>query len=498
MKAEYLLGIDHGGSVSKVALFDTEGHEIAVSFRSVELIQNFQGWSERDANQMWTDTCEMIREIISKSGINSSQILAVGCTGHGNGLYLVDNTGDLVRNAINSSDYRAQSYIDRWKACRVDQLSLPLTAQCLWPGQPNALIAWLIDHEPETIEKARWILMAKDFIRMKLTGKFHAEITDMSGTSLINVIDGKYDNKVLEIFGLEKIGHMLPPLIGSADVAGYITSEASISTGLKEGTPVAGGMFDIDACALASGIVDENQMSLVAGTWGNNQYISKTPLVDKDLFMTSLYSIPCWYLMLERSPTSVSNLEWFIKTFLSNEKEEMGDRFFHWMDAQVSAATPGTANVIFLPFIHGCNEKPTLKACFYGMDGNTNRSMLIRSVYEGIVFAHKHHIDRLLKFRDRPTVIRCTGGATNSAVWMQLFADIIGIPMEIPEGTQLGALGAAMAAGACCGVYNGFPEAVRNMIRIRQRFEPNPDQFAMYEKKYLTYKNFIQKIKNIL
>src|SRR5680860_616038 len=106
----YLLGIDHGGSVSKVGLFDAEGHEIAVAFRYVDLIQPFQGWNERDANQMWIDTSEMIQEIISKSGVNPSEILAVACTGHGNGLYLVDELGNPVRNAINSSDYRAQQY----------------------------------------------------------------------------------------------------------------------------------------------------------------------------------------------------------------------------------------------------------------------------------------------------------------------------------------------------------------------------------------------------
>lgn len=488
----YLLGIDHGGSVSKVALFDTQGKEIAVAFRFVELIQLYQGWSERDANQMWRDTCEMIREVIDKSGIDSTHILGVGCTGHGNGLYLVDGNGTPVRNAINSADYRAQKYIDHWKAEGVDAIALPLTAQCLWPGQPNALMAWLRDHESETIQNSRWILMAKDYIRMKLTGEFLAEISDMSGTSLMNVISGRYDHRVLEIFGLEQINSLLPPLIHSSDLAGHINREAALLTGLKEGTPVAGGMFDIDACALASGLTDENQMSLVAGTWGNNQYISHTPLVDKELFMTSCYSIPGWYLMLEGSPTSVSNLEWFIKTFLSREKEEMGDLFFDWMDEQMALVAPESSNILFLPFLYGCNQKANLKACFYGFEGTDSRSGMIRAVYEGIVFSHRYHVDRLLKFRNKPEVIRCTGGATRSAVWMQLFADIIGIPMEIPEGTQLGALGAAMAAAVCAGIYRDLPETVKRMVTIQQRFDPDVERQSIYDQKYQQYKNLMQ------
>ena len=490
--AGYLLGIDQGGSISKVALFDIYGNEMAVAFRFVDLIQPFHGWSERDAGQMWTDTCEMIREIISKSGIDSTKIIAIGCTGHGNGLYLVDGNGTPVRNAINSSDYRAQQYIDNWKTNGIDTISLQFTAQCLWPGQPNALMAWLRDHEPEAVSKAKWILMAKDYTRMKLTGQFWAEITDMSGTSLMNVITGKYDDQVLNIFGLDQIKSMLPPLIGSADLAGHITKEAAALTGLKEGTPVAGGMFDIDACGLASGLTDENKMSLVAGTWGNNQYIAQTPLVDKDLFMTSRYSIPGWYLMLEGSPTSVSNLEWFIKTFLSWEKDEMGDRFFDWMNEQVDSVAPQSSNILFLPFLYGCNEKVNVKACFYGFEGTNSRSEMIRAVYEGIVFSHKYHVERLLKFRDKPEVIRCTGGATRSAVWMQIFADIIGIPMEIPEGTQLGALGASMAAAVCAGIYCDFAEAVKKMVRIQQRFDPDSDRSNIYYQKYQQYKNLVQ------
>lgn len=491
---EYLIGIDHGGLMSKVALFDIKGHEISVAFRHVDLIQPFTGWSERDANKMWTDTCEMIQEVIKKSGIHSSQILSVGCTGHGNGLYLVDKNGIAVRNAINSSDYRAIQYVNNWKANGIDKMSLPLTTQCLWSGQPNTLLAWLLDHEPATILNARWILMAKDYIRMKLTGEFFAEITDMSGTSLLNVISGEYDNHVLEIFGLQKIQPMLPPLIGSSDIAGYISKEAANLTGLSEGTPVAGGMFDIDACGLASGIVDENQMSLVAGTWGNNQYISKTPLIDKDLFMTSRYCIPGWYLMLEGSPTSVSNLDWFVKTFLNREKEELNEQFFIWMDSQVESVNPENSQVIFLPFLFGSNEKTNIKACFYGFEGKTNRAEMIRSVYEGIVFSHKHHVERLLKFRDKPEVIRCTGGATQSNVWMQLFADTIDIPMEIPEGTQLGALGAAMAAGISIGVYADFLDAVKTTVRIRKSFEPKVENKSVVDQKYHFYKRLIKSL----
>ena len=491
---EYLLGIDNGGTVTKAALFDTVGHEVAVASRKVEIMQLFPGWNERDAEKMWKDTCEIIREVLSLSGIRQEQILGVACTGHGNGLYLVDSNGVPVRNAINSTDTRSQEYVDNWKKSGIDKLVLPHTTQSLWPGQPNAILAWLKEHEPESLNKAKFVLMAKDFIRMKLTGEFFAEITDMSGTSLMSVSKGRYDNQILELFGLEEMEDMLPPLIGSHELAGIITPKAAVQTGLKAGIPVAGGMFDIDACALASGIKDESQMSLVAGTWGNNQYIAQKPLADKDLFMSSIYSIPGWYLMLEGSPTSAGNLDWFIDTFFQNEKKQQGDRFFDWLNQQVSSVSPESSDIIFLPFLYGNNTGKDIPSVFYGLKGTHSRAHLTRAVYEGIVFSHKTHIERLLNFRSPPDVIRCTGGASQSPVWMQMFADVIGIPVEIPKGIQLGALGAAMAAAVCVGIFNDFNAGIKSMVKTKRIYEPNIITHETYQEKFYTYKRILSNL----
>ena len=490
----YYLGIDNGGTTTKAALFNHRGEEVAAAGRAEKNIHLQNNGNERDANLMWENTCSAIRETIRSSGISPGQIKAVACTGHGNGLYLVDQNGDPVRNAINSTDGRAQSYIDKWTEQGAGKKALPLTAQSLWAAQPNALLSWIRDHEPEVLDKARWILMAKDYIRFRLTGKAFAEITDMSGTSLMNVISGRYDTGVLKIFDIEKFQEMLPPLIGSTDVAGKITDEAAGLTRLMAGTPVAGGMFDIDACGLASGIVDEEQMSMVIGTWGNNQYIARDPLIDANLFMTSIYSIPGWYLMLEGSPTSASNLDWFIRNFYQAEKEQMGGGFFQWLNSQVEESPLDSGDLIFLPFLYGCNEKYPVDAGFYHLKGHHSRAHLLRAVYEGIVFAHKSHIERLLNFRGKPKVIRCTGGATQSDVWMQMFADVIGIPMEVPAGTQLGALGAAMAASVCAGEYADLHESVKNMTSIRRRFEPRVEIETMYKTKYTKYKEIIQQL----
>jgi len=250
---------------------------------------------------------------------------------------------------------------------------------------------------------------------------------------------------------------------------------------------VAGGMFDIDACALASGIVDERHMSLIAGTWGNNQYVAPEPLIDKDLFMTSCYSIPGYYLMLEGSPTSASNLEWFVTELLRTQGRKAGVSDYELCNELVASVEAAASNVVFTPFLFGSNAHPRAKACFIGLEGWHTRAHVVRAVYEGIVFGHNTHYRRLLKFRPPPVAIRFSGGAARSAVWAQMFSDCFQVPVEIPAGTELGALGAAIAAAVACGHYPGYAEAVRAMTRIARRYEPDPREGAVFAAKYERY-----------
>ena len=491
---KYLLGTDNGCTVAKAALFTVAGEEVAVASRKTELVATKPGFAEIDMTKTWGATVESIREVLAKSKVGPKDIACVACTGHGNGLYLIDDKGAPVRNAIGSMDSRARSYIDKWAADGVDKAIRPKTMQSIWPAQPNALLAWLRENEPESIEKAAWVLMAKDYVRLRLTGEVYAELTDMSGTSLMNVGTGQYDDDVLEAFGIAEMRRLLPPLKYSADICGTITSEAAGETGLAEGTPVAGGMFDIDACALASGIIDESQLCMVAGTWGNNQYISETPVVDEDVFMTSCYSIPGYYLMLEGSATSAGNFEWFVTQFFEAERKAAkaaGKSVYDICNELVGATKPDETNIVFLPFLYASNVNPDAKSCFVGLSGWHSRGHVLRAIYEGIVFGHMTHVERLLKFRSMPDTIRLTGGAARSSVWLEVFADSFQTTIETPDGTELGALGAAICAGVAVGCHGGYKEAMDAMVRFSHRQLPEGARKGIYAAKYQRYKKVI-------
>jgi len=493
--AKYLMGIDNGGTVCKAALFTLDGKEVAVASQKVQNINQ----TEMDMNQTWASTCGAIKGVIDKAGIAAAEIACIAAAGHGNGIYLVDADGNPVRNAIYSSDSRARSYIEQWAADGVDRKIRPKTTQCIWPAQPNALLRWLEDNEPETIEKTKWVFMCKDFLRFKLTGEAYAELTDMSGTSLMNVVTGEYDEEVMAAWGLAHMQDKLPPLCKSADVAGKVTAEAAAATGLAEGTPVAGGMFDIDACGLSSAITDQSQLCMILGTWGNNQYVTPNPVIE-DVFMTSCYAIPGLYLILEGSATSASNLEWFIAQFLgaeANAAEADGKSVYDVVNDLVASSDPAASNVIYLPFLYGSNVNPDAKGTLIGLTDAHTQGDVLRAVYEGVVFGHMTHMERLLTFREMPERIRLSGGAARSEVWVQIVADVFQCPVEIPDGTELGALGAAICAGVACGEYDSYQGAIDAMVRFARVQEPNADLADLYKAKYARYKKVIEALDGV-
>jgi L-xylulokinase len=493
MNDVYLLGIDNGGTVAKAALFAPDGRELAVASTRTETLSPQPGWAEFDPEQLWRAAASSVRQAIDRSGVRAEQIAAVACTGHGNGLYLVDDAGRAVRRAIFSADTRARDYVARWTAAGVDRAVRPKTMQALWPGQPNALLAWLRDHGGETLRRARWALMCKDFIRLRLCGEALGELTDFSGTSLMDVETGRFDPDVLEAFGIAELIGLLPPLRLAHEVCGRVTAEAAEATGLAAGTPVAGGLFDIDACGLSSALLDESQLGMVFGTWSINQYVSKTPVRD-GIFMTSRYAVPGHYLMLEGSATSASNLEWFLARLLGGGDDAAaggGAIDYAAVNRAVGETDPADAAVLFLPFLYGTNGPADATGCLVGLAARHDRRHVLRAVYEGVVFGHATHLERLLRFRPMPETIRASGGAARSDVWMQMAADALGVPVEVPDASELGALGAAICASAAAGLHADLPAACGAMVRVARRYEPNPALVEVYRAKYRRYRRLL-------
>jgi L-xylulokinase len=494
------MGIDNGGTMCKAVIFDATGKEIASTASKLNMIMPQAGFTERDMNELWIVNSKVIKEAIVKAGIKEEEIKGIACTGHGKGLYLWGKDNKPCCNGIISTDSRAWMYPEKWRDDGTAHRVFQKTFQKILACQPVALLSWLKDNKPEVIPNIKWIFEVKDYIRFKLTDQAFAEVTDYSGSNLMNIKDVCFDRELLSEFGLADLYEALPPLKNSTDFCGGISKRASEETGLKEGTPVAGGMFDIDACAIAMDITNEDKICVIAGTWSINEYISKKPVLNKSVMMNSLYCIPGYYLIEECSPTSASNYEWFIEMFLAEERgkaTDLGINVFEYCNELAEKVTADEQDIIFLPYIFGSNYNPQAKASFIGLDSHHTRPQIIRAVLEGIVFCHMVHLEKLLINRTKTQAIRLAGGAANSLFWAQIFADVIKLPVEIVDTKELGTLGCAMAAAVASGVYENLKEAAQNMVKMKCRIEPNPANFSVYEKKFTLYKKVSDTLDNL-
>jgi L-xylulokinase len=493
----YLMGIDNGGTVTKAALYDTAGREIAVASVKTEMLFPFPGHAEKNSDDLWAANVKVISSVVKKAGIPAAAIAAIAVTGHGNGMYLVDAEGKPAHAGINSADSRASSYVSRWYADGTFDKVLPRTCQSIWPAQPAALLAWFRDNEPKTLERTRWIFMCKDYIRWRLTGEAGAEVTDASAVSLMDMRTLRYDPRVMEAFGISAVKDKLPPLCMSGAVCGKITEKAAAETGLAVGTPVAGGLIDIAACAIGTGITSGEKLCAIAGSWSINEYIGTAPVQHRDLWMTTAYCMPGWWLTLEGSAASAGNLEWIIAELMDKDAKAAGGSVFETVNGLVAGVAPRDCEVLFLPFLYGSAAGSKVQGGFLGLHASHSRAHLLRAVYEGVAFSHRTDIERLLRHRGPVQAARLAGGAAKSNAWVQIFADVLQLPIELTACEELGTMGAAICAGVAAGLFSSFEEAAGRMVRVSRVVEPCRENAGLYGDRYGRYLRTIKALDTV-
>ena len=499
--AGYLLGIDNGSSRIRAVLYDFDGGEIVV-----ETVENMPasyepGYYQNDLELTFTKTVSVIKKITDNPVVDIGKIVAVSFTGHGNGLYLIDEYGKGSYDGIYNIDKRAKSIVDRWQEIGVSKKVQGITLQHLWAGQLPALIKWLDRNKVSVLENSRWAMLIKDYIRYRICSEVAVEETDFSGTSLFDVRNHEISDKVLEELGILKYKRLFPPIIHSYDICGGVTKDAAELTGLKEGTPVVAGLSGRSASALASGLAecsDENKhiLNVYLGTWANNQYVTNKILDGVGKFMTSVHTEEGNWLVSQMSATSSRNLHWFVDSFLKGEKEDaqrQGKSIYEICDEAVASTSPSSSNVIFLPYLYDSIETTNIKGALFNIRFDDGRDIIIRGIYEGIIFAHRKNIEELLLECPRDMVIRANGGPGESSRWLQMLADVVGRPVEVMQASEERTLGASMCAGVGVGVFKDINEAIERMVHLKKRYIPNKSLKPVYDNKYNMYLEFISK-----
>jgi L-xylulokinase len=445
-------------------------------------------------SEFWLINAQNIQKLIQLTGVSPSDIECIGSTGHGNGLYLLDKKFQPIKG-IQSLDTRAGDLVNSWNKQRLLEKVFAYTEQEFWASQTNSLLAWHKRVEPQTYSQIGSVLLCKDLINYYLTGEIATDYTDISATNLLNIHTRNYDKNLLDLYQIRDIQGALPPIYDSHVIIGKVSKKASRQTGLSEGTPVVAGMLDVNASMLGSGVYKPGHAGVIAGTWSVNGIITSKSLGDRNLAMTALFPVSDTYLILEASATSITNLEWFINQFCHEELRiaTRRDISIHQIcDEIVSESTP--SSLIFHPFLNGSNLQTNSRAGFYGLAGWHTKADMLRSVYEGIVFGHLTHFEKLKKAGEIKSV-RLTGGGSRSPVLAQLFADVLNVEIEIPTNLETGTWGAAMAAGIGIGMFKDYNEVINKSVKIGSRFYPRLENNSYFQVKFNAYKDIIEQMK---
>ena len=480
----YILGVDAGNTVIKAIIFDTSGKELALAALDGHSSMPKTGHVERDLGELWRNAIAVISRCIAEAGIDPGDIVAIGCAGHGNGLYALDRAGAPLIG-IQSLDTRAVGIVGEWARSDVGGRTYQYCLQKPWAAQTPTLLAWLKRFEPELFGRIGTVFLCKDFVVNRLTGARSTDTTDMSGCGLLSMPRRRYEQDLLDAYGLGDCMPLLPQVLESAEVAGRVAPEVAALTGLREGTPVMAGLFDVVASAIGSGVTRTGAASIIAGTWSINQVITDEPIRDPSIFMLSTFD-PKRYLAIESSATSAANLEWIVREFLDYSADG-GRSPFELCSELVASIDPRSDVPLYHPFLYGSQQSGQARAGFYGIAGWHTRAHMLRALFEGVAFEHKRHVETLHRAGARFDEAMLSGGGSRSSVWAQIFADVLGVPVTVAKSRETGALGAAIAAGTGAGIFADFAAGAAAMTAAAHCYTPNEAVAPAYAVRYHLY-----------
>lgn len=493
MSPPYLLGIDSGLTLTKAVVFDAQGHQLAVGRGEVATLLPQPRWAERDMVAHWDCCARAIREALAGAGIAAHQIAGVGLSGHGDGAYLLDRHQQPLGPAILSLDTRACSELARWRTqgSLLDD-ALRLTGQIPHAAAPAAVLRWVREHQPERFKQIGAWLTCKDWLRFNLTGDLATDLTEGS-QSFCDVRTQTYSSDALALYGLQDLKHALVPMLPPCAVAGRVTPAAAARTGLSPGTPVATGLHDVAAAAVGTGVVSPGMLSLVAGTYSINQVFSDAPRPGTDWHCRNGLK-PGQWLHMSLSPASSANIEWFLRQHCRDALEtaqRQGISPFDVLKAELDAAFACDSQIIYHPFLYGSPYGHAASASFLGVQAWHQRGHLLRALLEGVVFNHRHHVDALRQ-GFHFDLARLTGGSARNPRICQLFADALGLPVEVPAVTEAGALGAALCASVAIGLYPDLAAAAHTAVNPAMRHTPQARAQHDTEQRYRLYQQSIE------
>ena len=486
MPRALFLGLDIGTSGVKAILVAEDGHVVAAATTPLTLSTPKPGWAEQQPEDWWHATVQSIRDVLARQPNES--VDAIGLSGQMHSSVFLDRSGGVVRPALLWCDGRTTAECEEItrRAGGEDRLRDWVRNAAL-EGFTLPKVLWLRNHEPEAYARVATVVLAKDFIRYRLTDALATEPSDASGTLMFDPARLAWSDEMLAATAVPRA--LLPNVGRSADVLGRVSDGAAGLTGLRAGTPVVGGGAD-NACGAAGvGVVAPGEAVASWGTSGTVLAPTAEPLVDPALRAhTFCHVAPATWYVMGVVLSAGGAFAWYREQVARELAGSPGADAK--LDAEAATVPPGAEGVTFLPYLQGertPHRDASARGAFLGLSLAHSRAHMTRAVLEGIAFALRDSLSILQSLGLSPRELLLTGGGAKSAFIRQLQADVYGLPVSTVNREEGPAYGAALLAAVGAGAFPDLASATRATLT---RGAPTPPDSRAHEDYRAAYDRF--------
>lgn len=477
MQNIHLLGIDIGTSGVKCVLIDETGHLCATAFREYAPDLPRPSWAEQNPEVWLNAAISAVRELLEIAGVDRHAIAGLSFSGQMHSAVFLDRDRRVIRPAT--------LWLDARSAAQVAALnrSIGRSQLAAWIGNPVmpgfmlSSLLWVKEQEPATWDRLAHVLLAKDYVRLCLTGENATDFSDASSTALLDVQHRTWCTELLRAVNIPL--DWLPPLRSSSDVVGHLLPEMAEAMNLPAGLPVICGAGDQEAQAIGNGVIRSGLLSSTIGTGGQlftplDHYRSDPQL----RIHTFCHAVPGLWHWQAATLTAGASLRWLRDEVLSGRYsyQELADA--------ATSVEPGAEGLMFHPYLAGertPHMNPDLRGSFTGLSLRHTWRHMARAVMEGVVFSLFDGLELMHDLGARFDQIIASGGGTRHLLWLQLQADVYGMPVRTTETPEAAAFGAALLAGVGAGVFADVEQACDRCMKWSEDvIEPRADLTELY------------------
>jgi xylulokinase len=475
-----LLGLDVGTSGARCVAIDETGRLLAEAASEYPLHSPRPGWSEQDPEDWWEASRTVLGRVALKVG---QDVAGIGLTGQMHGAVFLDGADAIIRPALLWNDQRTQEQCDEiTRLVGRDEL-IRIAGNPALTGFQAPKLLWLREEEPRAYARMHRLLLPKDYIRLRLTGQAATDVSDASGTLLLDLRSRSWSDEILGTLEIPR--RWLPEVFEGPEATGGVLAGVAGELGLRPGIPVAAGGGDNAAGAVGSGIIAGGLASCSIGTSGVLFAHSDALRLDPSGRLHAFcHAVPNRYHLMGVSLSAGGSLRWW--------RDILGNATYEEMGLLAAQAPPGSEGLVFVPYLTGERSPhldPLARGAFFGLSSRHSAAHLTRAVMEGVAFSLRDSLDLMKELGEAPTQVRVTGGGARSDLWRQVLADVFDCRIVRTASDQGPAFGAALLASVAAGVHTNVEEACAGIELRADADDPDPARARIYAEYHAVYRS---------